>query len=77
MKGKDLQAAIISLAHTQGWKCVHFNSVLIQGRGRKPYYATPFSADGKGFPDLFLVRRDRIVAIEVKGTGDRLSEEQC
>jgi hypothetical protein len=33
------------------------------------------AADGKGFPDLLLVR-DRVVALEVKGDGDSLKPEQ-
>lgn len=33
------------------------------------------AADGKGFPDLLMVR-ERIVAVEVKGDGDKLSPEQ-
>lgn len=76
MKGADLQAAIIQLAHAQGWRVLHVKSVLVSGKGGRSYYAAPYNADAKGWPDIFLVRRDRIVAIEVKGKGDRLSEEQ-
>jgi VRR-NUC domain len=33
------------------------------------------AADGKGFPDLLLVR-DRVIVAEVKGDSDRLRPEQ-
>ncbi len=33
------------------------------------------AADGKGFPDLVLVR-DRLIAAEIKGDGDTLRAEQ-
>lgn len=37
-------------------------------------WRTPVAADGKGFPDLVLVR-DRIVVAEIKGS-DRVKPEQ-
>lgn len=59
------------LARTLGWRVAHFYPLLTH-RGT---WKTPVAADGKGFPDLLLVR-DRVVAIEVKGDGDRLRPEQ-
>ena len=77
MSGKVLQATIIELAHMYGWRCAHFKSVLVTGKGNRPYYATPVAADGVGFPDLVLVRhQDRVMFVEVKGDGDRLRHEQ-
>lgn len=75
MSGRDLQKAIIDLAHTHRWRVAHFASVPITRRG-KTFYATPVEADGAGWPDLFCVRGDRAVAIEVKGDGDRIRPEQ-
>lgn len=70
LTGNALQKAIIDLAHMLGWRAAHFPAVLT-----KHGWRTPVAADGKGFPDLLLVR-DRVVAIEVKGDGDRMRPEQ-
>lgn len=76
MSGKVLQKAIIDLAHLHGWRVAHFASVLAIGRDKRPVYRTPVMADGKGFPDLFMVRGPQAMAIEVKGDGDTLRPEQ-
>jgi hypothetical protein len=70
VKGKDLQKGIIDLAHTYHWHVVHNPTVET-----KQGWRTALAADAKGFPDLLLFR-ERVVAIEVKGDGDRLSAEQ-
>lgn len=57
------------MARQLGWRVAHFPPVVTE-RG----WRTPVAADGKGFPDLVLVR-DRVVVAEIKGT-DRLSREQ-
>jgi hypothetical protein len=72
MSGKVLQAAAIDLAHSKGYLVAHFHAVRIAERNRT---ITPVGADGKGFPDLMLVGR-KVIAIEVKGTGDSLRPEQ-
>lgn len=69
--GKQLQATIIELARMYGWVVAHFPSVPTNWGG----YITPVAADGKGWPDLVLVR-ERVVFVEVKGHGDRLKPEQ-
>ncbi len=71
MKGKDLQKAIIDLAHTYHWAVVHNPAVETKNRG----WTTALAADAKGFPDL-LCFRDRVVAIEVKGDGDTMKPDQ-
>lgn len=70
LKGRELQRAIIELARRLGWRVAHFPPVATE-RG----WRTPVAADGKGFPDLILVR-DRVVIAEVKGDSDRLRAEQ-
>jgi hypothetical protein len=57
------------------WKVAHWRSVLVQPKVGKPFYQTPVSADGAGFPDFCLVR-ERIVFIEAKSGTGRLSAEQ-
>ena len=71
MKGKELQKAVVDYAHLRRWHVAHFTAVQ-DARG---VWRTPAKADGKGWPDLFLVR-DRAVAIEIKGDGDTMKAEQ-
>ena len=39
-------------------------------------YITPVAADGKGFPDLLMVRGKRGVAAELKSEKGRLTQDQ-
>jgi VRR-NUC domain len=72
MKGGDLQRGVIDLARRLGWRVAHFHAI----QDNHGVWRTPVAADGKGFPDLLLVR-DRVVAIEIKGKGDQLRPEQA
>lgn len=74
MTGRELQAAIVDLARTLGWRVAHFASVPVK-RGPRVIWMTPAQADGRGFPDLILLR-ERLLAVEVKGDGDSLRDEQ-
>jgi hypothetical protein len=69
VKGRELQHAVIDMARRLGWKVAHTPPVSTD-RG----WRTAVAADGKGFPDLLLVR-DRVIVVEIKGT-DRLRPEQ-
>jgi hypothetical protein len=64
------QKDVIELAHTLGWRVAHFRPALT-----KHGWRTPVSADGKGFPDLILVR-DRVIAVELKRRKGKASVEQ-
>ena len=66
----QFQDLLIDLAHLFSWKVAHFRPAFTK-RG----WRTPVQADGKGFPDLVLVR-ERIVWVELKAEGAKLSEEQ-
>jgi hypothetical protein len=68
---KELQASIIEMGRFYGWRIAHFTSVT-DSRG---FSRTPVSADGKGFPDLCMVR-DRIIFVEVKVGYNKLRAEQ-
>lgn len=70
LAGRPLQKGIIDLARRLGWRVAHTPPVLTKFGWR-----TPVAADGKGFPDLLLVRERALVA-EIKGDGDRLTKEQ-
>ena len=73
MKGKEIQDGIAQLARTKGWKVAHFSPGRV---GPKDRWITNYAYDSKGWPDLFLVKHGRIVCIEVKGSGDKISAEQ-
>ena len=66
----DYQDRIIGWARYNGWKVAHFRRAQ---RGGK--WMTPVAADGKGFPDLVLVREPRLIFAEVKA-GTSVSIEQ-
>lgn len=48
----EFQKAVIDAAHFNGWTVAHFRTALTAS-GR---HITPVAADGKGFPDLVLVK---------------------
>lgn len=73
---------IIEAAHAYGWKIAHFRPGMTSRLDKKgnPVWVTPVQADGKGFPDLVCVSqppmRPRLLLVEVKSDGRRLSPEQ-
>lgn len=71
---KELQAAVIDCARTFGWLVAHFRSVPVK-RGNTVRWETPVQADGKGFPDLVIVR-ERVLWVELKVGGNQLSHDQ-
>jgi hypothetical protein len=68
--GRDLQRAVIELGGTLGWRVAFFPPVKTDKGWR-----VPVGAQGKGWPDLILVR-ERLIAVEIKGDGDRLRPDQ-
>ncbi len=72
MKEAEFQKTVIEVAHRLGWKVAHFGAAQI----RPGVHVTPVKADGKGFPDLVMVRGHRIVLAELKADKGRLSTEQ-
>ena len=66
-----IQEAAIELGRARRYMVLHITSV----KDSRGYHRTPVSADGKGFPDLLFVGR-KVVAVEVKGDGDKITPEQ-
>jgi len=71
VKEAELQRSVIEMARLFGWRIAHFRTA----QSKKGHWITPVGADGKGFPDLCLVR-ERIVFIELKVNYRGLSYEQ-
>jgi hypothetical protein len=65
------QRAVIDLARLMGFRVAHFRAAQT-ARG----WRTPVQADGAGFPDLVMVRGNRIIAAELKAQAGRVSDEQ-
>lgn len=77
---------VIKLAHEYGWTVARFHRLPVPRDG-KTQWRTPVGADGKGFPDLTLVR-ERLLYAELKiapnkpdvnqqGWLDRLASAGC
>lgn len=70
MSEAQLQDAVVELAQLLGWEVAHFRPARTTDGWR-----TAVSADGKGFPDLTLVR-DRVIFAELKSDIGKLSPDQ-
>jgi hypothetical protein len=66
------QRAVIEYAQWHGWRVAHFRPAQ-NARGR---WRTPVAADGAGFPDLVLVRRQRLVFAELKADRGQVTAAQ-
>lgn len=62
MREADFTAAVLELARLGGWRTLH----LRPAQFRDGRWATHVAGDGVGFPDLLMVRRDRMIAAELK-----------
>jgi len=62
---------IIGLAMLQGWRVAHFRPALTSKGWR-----TPVQGDGKGFPDLIMVRAKVQIVAECKSEGEEPTDDQ-
>lgn len=62
----EFSKRVIKLAHDYGWTVARFHRLpTAHGNRDTPQWRTPVGADGKGFPDLTLVR-ERLIFAELK-----------
>lgn len=71
---ESFQSALIDMAHLHGWKIAHFRKAQTSSGG----WVTAVSADGKGWPDLFLVQPEKKfrLAAELKVPPNKVTPEQ-
>jgi hypothetical protein len=62
---------VIQLAQLHGWRVAHFRPARTAKGWR-----TAVSGDGKGFPDLVMLRNDEMIVAELKMPKGRLTPEQ-
>ena len=71
MSESELMSVVLETAALFGWRSAHFRPAMTAHGWR-----TAVSGDGKGWPDLILVRCDRLIAAELKSERGVLSAEQ-
>lgn len=72
MTEADFTRGVLDLARILGWRSAHFRAARTQ-RG----WRTPVQGDGRGWPDLVLVRPPRVVVAELKADSGRVSHDQA
>jgi hypothetical protein len=68
---REFTTALLDLARILHWRSAHFRPART-AHG----WATPVQGDGRGWPDVLLVRPPRIVVAELKVGGGRVSDDQ-
>ncbi len=69
------QEEVVQLFQYHHWKVAHFHTIHMTRANGSKVWMTPAAADGKGFPDLVVVK-NRVVYIELKVRSNKLGEEQ-
>lgn len=72
MSEKEFQRLVIEAAQINGWYVAHFRTA----QAKSGNYITPVQADGAGFPDLVLVKNERLIFAELKAERGRMSAAQ-
>jgi hypothetical protein len=69
---RQFMEQVLQLAAIFGWEAVHFRPAETRHGWRTPVQGSM----GKGWPDLVLVRDDRLIAAELKRDGAKATPEQ-
>src|SRR5277367_92513 len=72
---QEFQDCVVDYARSLGWKVAHCRAGRVMRDGKETY-ETPWKYDGKGFPDLILVRGQRFVIAEMKSVSGKLTLNQ-
>lgn len=72
MTESELLSVVLETAALFGWRTAHFRPAMTTHGWR-----TAVSGDGKGFPDLVLVRGHRLLAIELKSARGTVTADQA
>ncbi len=68
---REFMRQVLDLARVLSWRVAHFRAAETSHGWR-----TPVQADGAGFPDLVLVRGDRLLFVELKSEAGKLATAQ-
>ena len=73
----EFQTHVINLARRRGYAVAHFRKAKVTIKGEETY-RTAVQADGKGFPDLFMIHRGtgHVVVAELKYGKNKPTPEQ-
>lgn len=69
---EDFLKQVLTLARSCGWRTAHFRPAMTKG-GK---WITAVQGDGKGFPDLVLLRDDEFIIAELKVPPNTITPEQ-
>jgi hypothetical protein len=69
---KEFTKQVLNLAKLCGWRSAHFRAAWT----RSGKMVTPVQGDAKGFPDLVLVKGERMIVAELKVGRNKPSPEQ-
>ena len=72
MSEDDLLSCVIDLAQRLNWRVINFRPAQTAKGWR-----TAVQGDGKGYPDLTLLRGSRGMAVELKSARGQVSREQA
>jgi len=75
MRESEFQLQVIEYAQIHKWRVAHFRPGRVL-RGGKEIYETPIGADGRGFPDLLMLRGERAIVAELKIPPNDTTPEQ-
>lgn len=67
----QLLEAVLSLAKLYNWRTLHIRPARTEKGWR-----SPVQGDGKGFPDLLLLKDNRMLVVELKAARGKLTKDQ-